>query len=198
MVMKTSLNSARPVISFGATDDYGVAQILFHLRVDRGGLLAGAYVGCFEMGFTFVLWLTAMKLVSATAKVANLIFLSPFLSLVLIALIFLGPLVYLAGMLGIGAVIAETGVQWGTEGAYVWSVDDGKAVRKPVRIIERREQLTCRVVVIAALDAERALSRCGEEVERLEERPAQRRNAYVALRLDLHVPPILWVGICTI
>ena len=37
------------------------------------------------------------------------------------------------------AVIAETGVQWGTEGAYVWSIDNGKAVRKPVRIIERRE-----------------------------------------------------------
>ena len=37
------------------------------------------------------------------------------------------------------AVIAETGLQWGTEGAYVWSIDEGKAVRKPVRIIERRE-----------------------------------------------------------
>lgn len=37
------------------------------------------------------------------------------------------------------AVIAETGVQWGTEGAYVWSIDDGKAARKAVRIIERRE-----------------------------------------------------------
>ena len=36
------------------------------------------------------------------------------------------------------AVIAETGVQWGTEGAYIWSIDGGKAVRKPVRIIERR------------------------------------------------------------
>jgi RND family efflux transporter MFP subunit len=37
------------------------------------------------------------------------------------------------------AVIAETGVQWGTDGAYVWSVSDGKANRKAVRIIERRE-----------------------------------------------------------
>jgi membrane fusion protein (multidrug efflux system) len=37
------------------------------------------------------------------------------------------------------AVIAETGVQWGTDGAYVWSVSDGKADRKPVRIIERRD-----------------------------------------------------------
>lgn len=37
------------------------------------------------------------------------------------------------------AVIAETGVQWGTEGAYVWAVDGGVAVRRPVRVIERRE-----------------------------------------------------------
>ena len=37
------------------------------------------------------------------------------------------------------AVIAETGVQWGTDGAYIWTVSDGKAVRKSVRIIERRE-----------------------------------------------------------
>ncbi len=37
------------------------------------------------------------------------------------------------------AVVAETGVQWGTDGAYVWSVSDGKADRKPVRIIERRD-----------------------------------------------------------
>jgi len=37
------------------------------------------------------------------------------------------------------AVVAETGVQWGTDGAYIWSVSDGKANRKAVRIIERRE-----------------------------------------------------------
>lgn len=37
------------------------------------------------------------------------------------------------------AVVAETGVQWGTDGAYIWSVSDGKANRMAVRIIERRE-----------------------------------------------------------
>lgn len=49
-----------------------------------GGLAGAAYVGLFEMGVTFVLWLTALKLSANTAKVGNLIFLSPFLSLVLI------------------------------------------------------------------------------------------------------------------
>ncbi len=48
------------------------------------GRLAGVYVGCFEMGFTFVLWLTALRLSRTTARVANLIFLAPFVSLVLL------------------------------------------------------------------------------------------------------------------
>ena len=48
------------------------------------GLLGAAYVGFFEMGITFVLWLTALKLSENAARVGNLIFISPFLSLVLI------------------------------------------------------------------------------------------------------------------
>ena len=48
------------------------------------GVWGALYVGCIEMGFTFVLWLTAMRLTSSTARIANLIFLSPFLSLVFI------------------------------------------------------------------------------------------------------------------
>jgi len=45
------------------------------------GLLGAAYVGVFEMGICFVLWLMAMKLTDNTARISNLIFLSPFLSL---------------------------------------------------------------------------------------------------------------------
>jgi drug/metabolite transporter (DMT)-like permease len=48
------------------------------------GLLGAAYVGIFEMGITFVLWLSALKLSENTAKVGNLIFISPFLSLIFI------------------------------------------------------------------------------------------------------------------
>ncbi|WP_434633910.1 DMT family transporter [Chromobacterium sp. CV08] len=51
------------------------------------GLAGAAYVGALEMGFTFVLWLSAMKLTRNTASIANLIFLSPLLSLLLIHLI---------------------------------------------------------------------------------------------------------------
>lgn len=48
------------------------------------GILGAAYVGLFEMGITFVFWLYALKYSINTAKVGNLIFISPFLSLVFI------------------------------------------------------------------------------------------------------------------
>ena len=48
------------------------------------GLLGAAYVGFFEMGITFVLWLYALKYSENTAKVGSLIFVSPFVSLILI------------------------------------------------------------------------------------------------------------------
>ncbi len=51
------------------------------------GFYMGIYVGLFEMGITFVLWLKALQLSQSTAKISNLIYITPFLSLVLIRLI---------------------------------------------------------------------------------------------------------------
>jgi len=48
------------------------------------GIYGAVYVGVIEMGVTFVLWLSALKKADNTAQVGNLIFLSPFLSLVFI------------------------------------------------------------------------------------------------------------------
>jgi drug/metabolite transporter (DMT)-like permease len=48
------------------------------------GIAGSVYLGFFEMGIPFVLWLSALKLSSTTAKVTNLIYLSPFISLVFI------------------------------------------------------------------------------------------------------------------
>ncbi len=75
----------------------------------RGGWLGGAYVGMIEMGFTFVLWLAALKLTNNTSRVANLIFLSPFLSLLYIQFI-LGEDVRL-GTVG-GLVLIVGGLFW--------------------------------------------------------------------------------------
>lgn len=36
-------------------------------------------------------------------------------------------------------VISATGVHWGADGAYVWSVVDGVATRIPVNVVQRRE-----------------------------------------------------------
>jgi drug/metabolite transporter (DMT)-like permease len=51
------------------------------------GFAGAAYVGIFEMGITFVLWLRAMSLSETTAQVSNLIYLSPFLSLLIINIV---------------------------------------------------------------------------------------------------------------
>jgi RND family efflux transporter MFP subunit len=48
------------------------------------------------------------------------------------------------------AVVAETAVLWGADGAYVWSVVDGKAMRTPVSVVQRREG---RVLIDGSLDA---------------------------------------------
>ncbi|MCK4395867.1 DMT family transporter [candidate division WOR-3 bacterium] len=51
---------------------------------DMRGLFGAGYVGLFEMGITFIFWLKALQLSRTTAKVANLIYLSPFISLIII------------------------------------------------------------------------------------------------------------------
>ena len=68
------------------------------------GLAGAAYVGALEMGFTFVLWLSAMKLTQSTAKIANLIFLSPLLSLVLIHFV-IGEAILPSTLLGLGLIL---------------------------------------------------------------------------------------------
>lgn len=48
------------------------------------GLLGAVYIGLLEMGASFALWLLALKFTENTARIGNLIFISPFLSLVMI------------------------------------------------------------------------------------------------------------------
>jgi drug/metabolite transporter (DMT)-like permease len=48
------------------------------------GIIGSVYIGLFEMGITFVLWLHALKYAETTAHVNNLIYLTPFLSLIFI------------------------------------------------------------------------------------------------------------------
>ena len=68
------------------------------------GIAGAAYVGALEMGFTFVLWLSAMKLTNSTARIANLIFLSPMLSLLLISTL-LGEPILPSTLTGLGLIL---------------------------------------------------------------------------------------------
>ncbi len=74
------------------------------------GWLAVAYVGLFEMGLTFVLWLSAMKLTNNTARISNLIFASPFISLILLATI-IGEAIHPATLIGLVLIIVGLVVQ---------------------------------------------------------------------------------------
>lgn len=47
--------------------------------------IASLYVGFFEMGITFLLWMMALQLATRTDKISIYIFLSPFISLIFIA-----------------------------------------------------------------------------------------------------------------
>ncbi|OIO04175.1 MAG: EamA family transporter [Desulfovibrionaceae bacterium CG1_02_65_16] len=74
------------------------------------GLAAAAYVGVFEMGVSFVLWLLAMRLTTSTARIGNLIFLSPFLSLVFIHFI-LGEVIHAATYAGLALILCGNALQ---------------------------------------------------------------------------------------
>jgi drug/metabolite transporter (DMT)-like permease len=74
------------------------------------GLLGAAYVGLFEMGVTFVLWLRALRLSENTARVGNLVFLSPLLSLVFIRTL-VGEAILPSTFAGLALIVAGLAAQ---------------------------------------------------------------------------------------
>jgi drug/metabolite transporter (DMT)-like permease len=71
---------------------------------DWRGLLAASYVGLFEMGVTFLLWSAALKSARRVARISNLVYLSPFISLVFIQTI-LGESIHIATLLGLCLIV---------------------------------------------------------------------------------------------
>lgn len=64
--------------------------ILFYPHISSPpilGILGAIYIGLFEMGITFVIWTKALKYSSTTVQVNNLIYLTPFLSLIVIRIV---------------------------------------------------------------------------------------------------------------
>ena len=72
--------------------------------------LGMTYIGFFEMGITFILWMMALQRSTSTAKVSNFIFLSPILSLVLIHFI-VGEHIYLSSVVGLVLVLSGIWLQ---------------------------------------------------------------------------------------
>lgn len=105
--------AVRLFLNFAFGSAYAFAAFLFMLPFTGTvmphckGILGAVYVGLFEMGVTFLVWLKALRLAKTTAHVANLIFLAPFLSLVLISLM-VGEKIFLSTVIGL--VFIVTGI----------------------------------------------------------------------------------------
>ncbi len=84
-----------------------IACLLFSkVRIpDLNGILGATYIGFFEMGITFVLWLKALQLSTTTARVTNLIYISPFLSLLFVNIV-VGEKIIPATIAGLSLVVA--------------------------------------------------------------------------------------------
>jgi drug/metabolite transporter (DMT)-like permease len=69
------------------------------------GWSASIYVGIFEMGITFVLWLMAIQAAPATDRISNLVYLAPFLNLGIVRLV-LKEQIFGSTLLGILLLVA--------------------------------------------------------------------------------------------
>jgi drug/metabolite transporter (DMT)-like permease len=74
------------------------------------GIAASVYIGAFEMGITFVLWLKALNSATNTARLGNFSYLVPFVALVFVSLVLNEKIVWttLVGLfLIIGAIVFQ-------------------------------------------------------------------------------------------
>ena len=74
------------------------------------GLLGSAYIGLFEMSLTYFFWLMALKFSENTAKVSNLVYISPFISLIIIERV-LGEKILISTIVGLTLIVAGILIQ---------------------------------------------------------------------------------------
>ncbi len=79
-------------------------------RFSIGVIVGGVYIGIFEMGLAYLLWMKSLALAATTAEVGNLVFLTPFIALVLIGLT-VGERIGMATVAGLMLVIAGIVIQ---------------------------------------------------------------------------------------
>ncbi|MFN2354003.1 MAG: EamA family transporter, partial [Desulfopila sp.] len=64
------------------------------------------YIGLFEMGITFVLWLTALQMSSSAARIGNLVYISPFLSLLFLHMV-VGEDIHVTTFIGLVLIVSS-------------------------------------------------------------------------------------------
>jgi drug/metabolite transporter (DMT)-like permease len=100
-----------PVVKLSTNFLFGVIYnsiVLYFFRSDSiniKGLIGSCYIGLFEMGITFVVWLKALSLARKSSSVAIFAYLTPFLSLILINFI-LKESIRLSSFLGLILIIS--------------------------------------------------------------------------------------------
>ncbi len=110
-------NSGDPVASLLVAFCFSLPMVLAYCWWSDGlpsfnakAWLGAAYVGLFEMGIAFVCWVLALKFTNNTARISNLIFISPFLSLFFISY-FLNEVIEPATYLGLVLIISGLLIQ---------------------------------------------------------------------------------------
>jgi len=110
-------NSADPIVSLLLCFLLGLPAIVVAVPIlsdfnmpNWQGWVGAIYIGLFEMGFAFVAWLTALRYAENTAKISNLIFISPFVSLLLLN-IFVDEPIYPATIVGLIFIISGLLIQ---------------------------------------------------------------------------------------
>ncbi|WP_372883087.1 DMT family transporter [Psychromonas sp.] len=111
-------NNADPIVSLLLCFLLGFPAVLiatpiisdFNMPPNWQGWVGAIYIGLFEMGFAFVAWLSALRYAENTAKISNLIFISPFVSLLLLNIIIEEP-IYPATIIGLIFIISGLLIQ---------------------------------------------------------------------------------------
>ena len=91
---------------------FGFIYILIYLLVtgtkihfpEKHAIIGVIYIGLFEMSITFVIWLKALTYSANTAKVSNLIYLSPFIALLIIRLA-VGEKIHISTIIGLFFIV---------------------------------------------------------------------------------------------
>ena len=97
--------------AFGLVFIVPTAFIFSEIKIPHSTALIGViYIGLFEMSVTFFVWLQALKFSNKTSQVSNLIYLTPFISLVIIHFI-VGEEILISTFLGLIFILAGIGIQ---------------------------------------------------------------------------------------